>query len=99
MMLMSRDNLDKWEKVGKAQMQLFEESLHNLKPSTDKNTLLLETLQQRIENEAEARRAFEDSLKPSVDRNRSDLEKLQQVIAKINNSKNDMEMAVAKSNE
>merc|ERR1712192_87075 len=102
MMLMSRDNLEKWEKVekdGKAQMQLFEESLNNLKPSTDKNTLLLETLQRRIENDAETRKVFGDSLKPSVERNRSDLEKLQQLIAEINNSKNNMEMAVAKSNE
>merc|ERR1719397_1952151 len=56
MMIMSRDNLDKWEKAekdGKAQMQLLEDSLYNLRPSTDKNTLLLETLQQRIENELE----------------------------------------------
>merc|ERR1719397_481896 len=102
MILMSRDNLDKWEKAekdGKAKMQIFEDSLNNLRPSTDKNTLLLETLQQRIENELEARRAFEDSLKPAVERNRSDLEKLQQVIAKMNNSKDNIEMAVAKSNE
>merc|ERR1719397_1631425 len=66
MLLMSRDNLDKWEKAekdGKAQMQLFEESLNNLKPSTDKNTLLLETLQQRIENDGKAQmQLFEESL-------------------------------------
>merc|ERR1711974_189958 len=74
MMLMSRDNLDKLDKVekdGKAQMQLFEDSLNNLRPSTDKNTLLLETLQRRIENnEAEAKGILEDSLlslKGSVD--------------------------------
>merc|ERR1719264_930860 len=89
-MLMSSDNLEKWEKLekdGKARMQLFEDSLNNLMPSTDKNTLLLETLQQRLETEAEVKRVFEDSLnnlKPTVERNRSDLEKLQQEMEKMN---------------
>merc|ERR1719264_947446 len=105
MMLMSRDNLEKWEKVekdGKARMQLFEDSLNNLRPSTDKNTLLLKTLQQRLETEAEVKRAFEDSLnnlKPSVERNRSDLEKLQQEVEEMNSSKDNIEVAVAKSKE
>ena len=84
-------------------MQLFEDFLNNLRPSTDKNTLLLETLQRRIENnEAEAKGILEDSLlslKGSVDSNRLELEKAQKTIEKINSNKDNMEMAVAKGNE